>query len=518
MKARLSTTSGLLGASLLAIGPALMFLSGCSVNFAPGGGDGQGGTLVVGRTFGDFFAIQVDPQSEDSSGPQFVVADDLDNDGLIDLVSAWNQSEPVQVHFQRRNARNELAFETVTIAGSVPVVSVAGLAVADFDADGHLDIAVLIKQSLLDAPGCLDNASPDDATLSGVIILYMGPDNPDLANRALAWREIPVGVSRLAGAGNAAGAPEEGGYTQLSVGDIDVDGDMDLITAWNGGCGGPEIVVFQNQGPARVRDGTWVAQTIPDSLESTRGSRIKTATIADIDSDGDLDIVATFPDATTANVRWYRNPARDVVDDYHISDGTWQTGAVGHVKPRAGFDELGSADVATVSDIDGDGLVDVVVRSSGGGVIQWFKRPEAPTTAPLRQLPWQVYTIAEYTDRTPESIAVGDLDGDGQVELAASAEGGLSLFNATTGDGIYEQWIETLLVDDSPADQNAPPPDVTDPNIEPGQDTLVVTTLMNSILIVDLDQDGRNDMIVPFDRSGLSGLSSDLIVWFRNTR
>lgn len=515
MKARLSTTSGLLMALILTAGSALVAPAGCSVSYIPGAG---GGSLVVGRTFGNFFTIQVDPQSEDSSGPQFVVAEDLDDDGLVDLVSAWNQSEPVQVHFQRRNGRNELGFETVTLAGSVPVVSVAGLSVADFDADGHLDIAVLVKQSLLDAPGCLDNASPIDAALSGAIILYMGPDDPELANRALAWAEIPIGVARLAGAGSGAGAPEEGGYTHLSAGDIDVDGDMDLIAAWNGGCGGPEVIVFLNEGPARVRDGTWVANTIPDSLAFTRGSRIKTAALADIDGDGDLDIVATLPDATSANVRWYRNPVRDVVDDYHISDGTWQTGIVGHLKPRAGFDALGSADVARVGDIDGDGLVDVVVRSSGGGVIQWFKRPAGPTTAPLRHLPWQIYTIAEYTDRTPESIALGDLDNDGQIELVASAEGGLSRFDATSGAGVYDQWIETLLVDERPEEESAAVPQTTDPNLEPVQESLVVTTLMNSILVVDLDEDGNNDLIVPFDRSGLSGLTSDLIVWFRNTR
>jgi hypothetical protein len=43
------------------------------------------------------------------------------------------------------------------------------------------------------------------------------------------------------------------------------------------------------------------------------------------------------------------------------------------------------------------------------------------------------------------------------------------------------------------------------------------TTLINSILVVDLDGDSDNDLVATFDRTGLSGVTNDALVWFRNT-
>ena len=42
-------------------------------------------------------------------------------------------------------------------------------------------------------------------------------------------------------------------------------------------------------------------------------------------------------------------------------------------------------------------------------------------------------------------------------------------------------------------------------------------TIINSAIIVDLDGDGANDIVATLDRSGLSGLTNDALVWFRNS-
>ena len=102
-------------------------LVGCRVDYgdvADGGGGGD--FLTTGRTLSFFDVHQVDPRSEDSAGPQFVVAADLNQDGLMDLVSAWNQSQPVQIHLQYRTTAGGIYFETTTLAGNIPVVAVAG--------------------------------------------------------------------------------------------------------------------------------------------------------------------------------------------------------------------------------------------------------------------------------------------------------------------------------------------------------------------------------------------------------
>lgn len=464
--------------------------------------------LVTGRTLSFFTALQVDPRSEDSAGPQFVVAADLDADGLNDLVSAWDQTQPVQLHLQRRNAQNQISFETVTLAGNIPVGVVAGLGVADFDLDGRPDIAVLAKRAAADGDyDCLDGSDTSD-TISGIIIVYLAPADPEQSNQALAWAEAPIAVSALAGSGEGTEMPEEDGYTSMAVGDMNADGAFDLVVAHNSGCDfeGGQVLIFTNLGPTSVRDGVWRVDPVPDELLV---AEVKSVALGDVDRDGDLDIVSTRPEAGTMNVRWYRNPVIDVIDDYHISNGQWQLGTVGQMST--------GADIVRMGDVDGDGITDVVVRSTGGRVVQWFKGPTDPTTLPLRNIPWQVYTLAEFVERTPEGIALGDLNMDGQLDLVAAAEGGVAWFDPEGDSALYNQWIEHLIVDDAPPETtDTTSPATTDPNVTP-QETPTGTTI-NSVMVVDVDGDGAPDIVATFDRHGLSGLSNDALVWFRSTR
>lgn len=472
----------------------------CAPNFtaAPGGD-----FLDTGLTQSFFSVFQVDPRSEDSAGPQFVRAGDLDGDGLTDLVSAWNQSQPIQLHLQRRSG-GTISFETLTLAGSIPAVSVSGLAVADFDRDGRMDIAVLVKESLVAGAACLDSEQPATG-LSGLIMLYMGPADGADATNALAWEEVPIGASFLQGAGEASGLPEEGGFTAMTVGDMDGDFDQDIVVAWNSACGEgtSDAVVFTNNGPGAVRDGTWTGTRIPDSVP--QGGVIKDVAIADIDNDGDMDIVATFPDAATMNVRWYRNPILVNPDDpFNTSDGGWQVGLIAQIAT--------GADTVAIRDIDGDGMNDVVVRSTKGRLLQWLKGPAAATTAPLRSIPWQVFTIAEFTSRAPAAMALEDVDSNGRLDVIVAAGGALAWFDSGTSATVFDQWRENVIVDEGSSAAAIS----TDPNVTSNE--LGGDTFINTIVVVDLDGDGRRDLVVTLDRNGLSGLSNDALAWFRNTR
>ena len=492
-------TCWVLASAVFAAGTAAFM--GCSTDYSSFGlGDGF---LDSGVTRSFFKAIQIDPRSEDSAGPQFIEAADLNGDGLVDLVSVWSQSQPVQIHLQSRSGTT-INFETVTLAGSIGVMNVAGLAVNDYDLDGRADIAVLVKESLTDGAACLDSEQPS-AGLNGLVLLFLGPANSTQANQALAWEEVPVSAAFLQGAGSADGLPEEGGFTSMKTGDIDLDGDIDIVVAWNSSCseGIQDAVVFENNGSGAVRDGTWTGTRIPD--DNPKGSAIKDIALADVDLDGDLDIIATFPDAPTMNVRWYRNPTVDVPDDFHFSDNGWQTGFIGQVAT--------GADMLRTGDIDGDGRLDVVVRSTAGSVIQWFRGPEGATTAPLRSIPWQIYTLAEFSDRTPLAISLGDLNDDGQLELIVSADGAVAWFDATASGSVYNQWIENVIVDESSPGES---PSTTDPNVAP--DDVAGGTVIQSIAVIDLDGDGENDVLATLDRDGLSGLTNDALTWFRNTR
>lgn len=497
-----------------------------------GGGGSTTDFLTTGRTASFFQAIQIDPRSEDTAGPQFVTAADIDSDGLLDLVSAWNQSQPVQIHFQRRDAAGTISFETITLAGNIPVVRVAGLAVSDLDQDGAPDVVVLIKETGEEGSTCLDTSLSAGA-YDGLIIVYFGPVDPADTVHALAWNETPIESSRLAGLRiGPAGPPEEEGFTSMALADVEGDGDTDIVIAWNDPCnpGDPKVLIFTNGGFGPVRDGPWPVFVVPDpfpkgpKVSDEPGLfpiRIKDVALGDVDNDGDLDVIATFPDAVGMNIRWYRNPAIDIPDDYHFSGTVWRVGTVGQISPKqeqfpGPFPDLGGADVIRVADIDRDGLLDVVVRSTGGRVIQWLKGAGfQATTDPVRNIPWRVYTMAEFNERIPAGLAVADLNFDGTPEVITSAAGGLLFFDSQAAPSVYDQWIETLIIDDEPPGNPGSSPATTDPNVAPSE--VADTTFINSILVVDLDGDGANDVVATFDRSGLSGLSNDALVWFRNT-
>ena len=487
---------------------AMALLAGCSVivPFVP---------EAITRLFLDesagavgmnlFTAIQVDPRSEDSAGPKIIATGDIDGDGLIDIASAWNISNPLQLHFQRR-VNGSVTFETITLAGDTPTRYVADLAIADLDGDGRNDLAVLVKNTGFFATCRLtgDAASDEDA-LDGVIIIYFAPADTANITNPLAWEDVPLNASRTAGAGpENLDAPEEGGYTDLEVADINGDGALDLVVAWNADeCEGPVNLIeyFVNPGPDTARQRSAWAEVVMYA----NAPQVKSLSVFDVDRDGDLDVAFTTPSGGAQNVQWTRNPRIDVPDAFHISDGTWQTGSVGEVRP--------GADVLISGDIDGDGIIDIVVRSTEGRVIQWFKGPQNPTTTPVRNLPWQVFTIAEFTDRIPEAIALGDLDGDGQLELAASAHGAVIWLDPFPGGSVFDQWQERLLIDDTPEEN--PNPALTDPNVNPDE-VIVSTTRINHIQVIDLDGDGRLDVLSTLDREGQSGLTNDAIIWFRN--
>jgi hypothetical protein len=57
---------------------------------------------------------------------------------------------------------------------------------------------------------------------------------------------------------------------------------------------------------------------------------------------------------------------------------------------------------------------------------------------------------------------------------------------------------------------------LADPNAQ--VEEVVTETFINSATIVDMDGDGDNDIVATLDRNGLSGLTNDVLVWFRNGR
>ena len=84
------------------------------------------------------------------------------------------------------------------------------------------------------------------------------------------------------------------GANDVHLGDMDGDGDIDIVSA---STDDDTIRWFENNGAA---DPTWAAATVATSADYPTGIHL-----ADMDSDGDLDIVSSSQHDST--IAWYEN-------------------------------------------------------------------------------------------------------------------------------------------------------------------------------------------------------------------
>lgn len=541
---------------------------------APVSPGGTGGvvdetTPPAGETTRSFFtAYQIDPEAEDTAGPKFVISADIDQDGLLDLVSAWNQSQPIQLHLQRRDANGNISFRTVTIAGTTPVAVVAGIATGQIDDDGFLDIVVLVKSTAF-ATFCPpevegDPPAPLGAT-DGAILVYFNPGVAGLVPDGDSWTEMEIINPLIADVWihnqfpgdeeksfeDAKVKPEYNGFTSLAVGEIDgVEGD-DIVVALNPAkCKqlGQEppintIDLWPNPGAAIAHNSElWgvasptienLNRHVPLSLMRD-APHVKDLALLDMDGDGDLDVIATYPTAISQKIRWARNPfvphsagtPGGTAATLAFIEGEWRFSA-----PEWEFRPLGEvdtgADVIDIGDIDGDTFADVVVRSTTGQIVQWFRHPNPLSVQPefppndevpgRFNFPWPVFTLTEFPSQEPEAIAVGDVTGDGKLDLVVAAEGGVFWYDGTVAATVYDPWNPNTIIEGEAQATDAQTL-VPAPGSGVGVAQVDTSTHINWLLVVDLDADGRRDIIATLDRRSGAGLSDDRLVWYRNTR
>ena len=200
------------------------------------------------------------------------------------------------------------------------------------------------------------------------------------------------------------------GVSDVHPADLDGDGDMDIISA---SPGDGKIAWYANEGP----DGFGTQRVITTQAD---GGPVDIE-VFDLDSDGDLDVLsASFTDAKVA---WYRNDGSGGFgSEQIISTGTVSAGSV------------------HAADLDGDGDQDVVYGSYQlPGKVVWFAN-----NGPAGFSPEQLVSV--------EGIAINDVftadldnDGDQDVLTAATAINGLSWY-ANDGFGGFgtEQVISAL--------------------------------------------------------------------------
>ena len=125
---------------------------------------------------------------------------------------------------------------------------------------------------------------------------------------------------------------------EVQVADMDGDGDLDIVSA---SVADDTIAWYENDGTA---DPSWTAVDITTSADGAQDVQV-----ADMDGDGDLDIVsASYSDSTIA---WYENDG--------AADPSWSAADITTSAPKA-------RDII-VADMDGDGDLDIVFGSAAPG-------------------------------------------------------------------------------------------------------------------------------------------------------
>ena len=457
----------------------LVSAPGADVAF--GGPDGLAVLRNDGAVFVDVTQSLLSP-AHAAIAVEELEAGDVDADGFVDLLAR----DAATIRWLRADGAGGLvSAQFVTTSGTT-----SGMALADRDADGDLDVAA--------GSGSFGvSLFVFDAALQSFVAVGAGevPDDVEFARAVGAWRDLDgdgrpdlVLHDRLQVLWNVAGGPSfvldarpslpsfslgSAGSAAIAAIDPDQDGDLDLVIETSGTIGTFRSL-RRNDGSGRFSTEPW-AYEVPVAL-------------LDVDEDGRLDLIGAHWRAGDGSggfgspMAWPNGGSAPRVGDFD-GDGEAEllvrtAGGVTLLEPAVGGPQprdpllVGDASVAAVADIDGDGRDDVVFVADRlllflGGVNGEFVDATA--------------TLPADGDR-PAAVAVADWDGDGDCDLVVAhvlAAGSNSYGAIYRNDGVEGFVLTGRLVSSQPSPLS-----------------------LDGIAAADVDEDGRAEVFVQLQLSG----------------
>jgi hypothetical protein len=440
-------------------------------------GDGCAYSEVAANGDGTFTApaAALTPTAYGNCNPAFVVGD-LDGDGNTDIVEADSASSTVTVLISNTDG-------TFTAGTPLPVTGASGFtggALVMNATTGFLDAWIVddsVPSNLIVVPGSnttpyfgvpaapvpLVPATGSEGTGYNVILADFDGDGViDVAENDSETGELNVYLFAGETAYSGVAVPtQDGVYDACNATAGSLTGSTGLPAIVDVNCGDDTITVFNNNGSGVFSEGVYY----PSAVTPTTTADIypEAATIADVNGDGNGDVVISNDDSS------------DVTILTGNGDGTLNLTSVGYAV--GGF----AYSAAIVTDLNGDGLPDILVADYnqnlvwmagyGDGTFQASRDYYAPIPGSGNGNNTYAYSIG---------VASGDFNGDGFTDIVVGNDQYYSNGNDCYENGTCPIGITVFLSN---------PDGSLQPGVNYGTDGE-----LNFVTVADFNGDGKLDI------------------------
>ncbi|NER14147.1 BspA family leucine-rich repeat surface protein [Leptobacterium flavescens] len=350
--------------------------------------------------------------SRHAEGARSVHAADLDGDGDMDVLSASYQDDKI-AWYQNNGAGRFTKHHFI----SRHAEGASSVYTADLDGDGDLDVLSASYDSdkiawyQNDGKGKFPKHHFISRNARGASSVYSADldGDGDMDVLSASWKDNKIIWYQNNGAGNFSrhytiSQDVEGAFSVHAT-DLDGDGDIDVIAASETS---DKIIWFENinkvLGPPLFPRLTVIKQW-KEHIISTRADGAVSVHAADLDEDGDMDILsASFIDDKIA---WYENLGGGNFGDAQSNQRIINKYADG-------------ATSVYTADLNNDGDLEVLSASYLDGKIAWYYNPidrkNPGVTGPDKKV---ISNVAG----SVRSVDTGDLDGDGDMDVVSAHYG-----------------------------------------------------------------------------------------------